>query len=399
MDVFAEIEQARKKLIQNAKNKRRDRRERRSRQMSEKAPILERIRRFKLNKCLIWGMTLTSSAMSADAAPRDKDNSERKEISVDEDLIAGIMHFKQELPKLDIENFGVQVLREYPEVVDEVISQRASARADELIKAYVAEMNAQVDTLQMSRRGTVLHNKRRTDVINNASGSSRRSASQLPYCQATVQTSFVNLAARYLEFTDLTYKTGQHNGLSCSSFVNYMKKTFPQCVVYTKDITKTMMEKDVNGNYKYGAGTLAWQTKKNGKSMSHMISFDGRDENGMPLYDAGNRDINDGKHPNGVSGYVIDTRGVLKELAVLYMQDKREKVIFECLNNEREQLFEIVDGLKKKNPQKFAGLAQKMFFLPSEHELSENSVEPAAENIPVLSATYMEKIKEIRTHS
>ncbi len=396
MDVFAKLKEARESLAKSKKNKKARRKEIRHHQRAEqkKLTILERIRNLKLSSGIVLGMALAPSVVKADTPLKDKDNSERKEITVDQDLIAGVMRFKQELPKLDIKKFGLQVTRDYPEVVAEVIRQRAEVRADELINAYVAEMNAQVDTLQMSRRGTLPHNKQRTKVVNKASGASHRNATAIPYCQATVQSSFVKLASQYLEFTDLTYKTGEHNGLSCVSFVNYMKKAFPQSVVYTKDITKTMMEKDADGNYKYGAGTLAWQTQKNGKSMSHMISFDGRAEDGTPLYDAGNRDINDGKHPLGVAGYVIDTREVLKELAVLYMQDRKENIVLDCLEKDGDGFFEIVDGLKQKNPQKFASLAQKMFFLSSNGDVSENNVDAASsENIPVLTAAYMAKNK------
>jgi len=388
MDVISEIKKARKRLAEMAGEKKKRRKERRrSSKPKNNSTILERIRNFKLSTVMCLGMCMVPTAMRADTPEKNKDNLEGKELSIDPDLIAGIIRWKPVMPKVDIKSFSRQIVTDYPEVVDEIISREANTRADKLLQVYVSEMNAQVDTLKMSRRGTLAHNRQRTKVVNQASGASYKNARGVAYCLATVQAAFVKLSRQYPEFTDLTHLNGEHNGLSCAAFVDYVKRNFPDCVVYTKSIKRTMMEKDTDGNYKYGAGTLAWQKQK---GLSHMISFDGRDENGAPLYDAGNRDVDDAELAAGIAGYVIDTKGILKELAKYYVRDDVNGIVLDYMKNKRDNLYEIVDGLKQKNPEKFATLAQKMLSLSSKGLLSENSVEAPVKNAPLMAA-YMSK--------
>ncbi len=376
------LQDARNALKRNQKKKEQERKE----QRRPKKTLLERIRNVKYGSIVAVGMALSPTSSGASSS-EEKNNNEREQIVsvTNSDYLAALQRWKPQ--PIELKGIGYKVVKEFPDVAEAILEDSVSSRADLLIDEYVSAMNAQVKALREHRKGSAAHNKLRGQIISAASGQNVRSDSKTAYCLATIESAFVKLSETYPEFTDLTSKTGGHNGLGCAQFVDYMKQNFPEYVVYTKDITKTMMEKDADGNYRYGRGTLAWQSQRRSgqKALSHMISFDGHDENGCPLYDAGNNDVDNKVHPKGISGYVIDTKGVLKHLAKIYMAgDEKEQmfVVSQYFKNNKEGFYSILKDCAVQQPNQIHKLESYIFTLATE----KNNI-PCIKNINFVNMT------------
>ncbi len=240
------------------------------------------------------------------------------------EMIAGVMKMDvtKMLPKAD-DWFGIisYNLKDkdsgYSELFEAVLEADARKDASFYMDEYVAQMNATVDTLRMYKRGTFNHNQYRKRIFRVATGKEGLDA----YCLATIVKSFTELSERYSVFKPLTAagSNRQHNGAKCSSFVSFIKRRFPNCVVETNDVQAELLKKDARGKMKYRSGTLFWESYAGHSHIMSMVD----NSDGRVLYDAGNMDRDDATYSGHRHGFVIDFE---KVLTAIVMDENRKRI-------------------------------------------------------------------------
>lgn len=255
----------------------------------KKRTILARIRESKLNRLLIKcaaGMALSMSASASNTSSEISNNFKegiKKEIMMSKT-------FATDYLGMVVENMDVQ--------------KEAEKRAEWLLERFVDSMHDQLDVAK-GKRGRQ-HDQLVKKFVNTVCPGSYTKG--INYCIAAINYNMINLSENFPEFEYFKPDLQQYNGLSCRGYIASMRKSNPDCVVESKNLTNSLV--DENGNARYEKGTIIFVRNSHGL---HALTFDGLDEKGKPKVISFNRDGKGLLSNYGKSGFIVNSKKVIAD--------------------------------------------------------------------------------------